>query len=324
MRRREFITLLGGTVVAWPFTAWAQQAMPLVGYLSSQSPEVSANVVAAFRRGLSDTGFVDKQNVIIEHRWSGQYHQLTALAGELARRKAALIFADDVPALRAAKAATATVPIAFLIDRDPVAAGYVASLNRPGGNISGVTVLSNRIGSKRVGLLRELLPRATAIAMLANPDNPNAAAETEDAEVAARALRLDLHVLPATTDRDIDEAFVALAKRRAEALIVATDPLFHARRDRMIALAASHAMPAIYSVRDFPASGGLISYGASITDSFRQAGFYAGRILKGTRPGDLPVLQPTRFELVINLRTAKALGLDVPPTLIAHADEVVE
>ena len=235
-----------------------------------------------------------------------------------------MIFADDVPALRAAKAATATVPIAFLIDRDPVAAGYVASLNRPGGNISGVTVLSNRIGSKRVGLLRELLPRAAAIAMLANPDNPNAAAEMEDAEVAARALGLDLHVLPATTDRDIDEAFVALAKRRAEALIVATDPLFHARRDQIIALATSHAMPAIYSVRDFPTSGGLISYGASITDSFRQAGFYAGRILKGTRPGDLPVLQPTRFELVINLRTAKALGLDVPPTLIAHADEVVE
>jgi putative ABC transport system substrate-binding protein len=324
MRRREFIAFLGGSMAAWPFTATAQQAVPVIGYLSSRSPAASASTVAAFRRGLSDTGFVDRQSVTVEHRWSEQYHQLAALASELASRKVALIFADDLPSARAAKAATATVPIAFVVGSDPVKAGLTANVNRPGGNITGATFLASRIGTKQVGLLRELAPRSTTVAMLANPENPSAAAEMEDVEMAARSLRLDLTVLPAAAERDIDAGFSTLVRLRADALVVAADPFFHACRDRIIALAARHAVPAIYSARDFPASGGLISYGASITDAFLQAGFYVGRILKGTRSGDLPVLQPTRFELVINLATARTLGLDLPPTLLAGADEVIE
>jgi ABC-type uncharacterized transport system substrate-binding protein len=323
MTRRNFITLLG-LAAAWPPALRAQQALPVVGYLGTRSPAASARDVDAFRRGLGDAGFVDRQTITIVHRWSEQHHQLSALASELASRKAALIFADDLPSARAAKAATASIPIVFLVGSDPITAGLIANLNRPGGNVTGATVLAHRIGGKRLALLHDLRPKATVVAMMANPDNPHAATEMADVEEAARALRLDVTVLPAAADRDIDAAFGALAQLRADALIVAADPFFDARRDRIVALAARHAVPAIYSARDFPAVGGLISYGASIGDSFRQAGFYAGRILRGSRPGDLPVLQPTRFELAINLATAKALGLDVPPALLAGADEVIE
>lgn len=326
MKRRKFIILLGG-VAAWPLVVRAQQpAMPLIGFLHSRAPEDTPNLTAAFHQGLKETSYVEGQNIGIEYRWAHNKHErLPGLATELVSRGVGLIaaFGGNVSAL-AAKAATATVPIVFAVGGDPVELGLVASLNRPGGNLTGVSMLVGLLGAKRLELMRELVRQPTTIAVLINPTNPSATIYTQDAERAAHAIGQQIQILNASNEREIEAAFVALAPLRAGAVLVTTDTLFVARREQLVALSARYGVPTIYEYRDFPAAGGLASYGPSIADVFRQVGIYAGRILKGTRPSDLPVLQPTKFELVINLKTAKALGLDVPPTLLARADEVIE
>jgi putative ABC transport system substrate-binding protein len=330
VRRREFITLLGGAV-AWPLAARAQQAaMPVIGFLSgypaeSFAPETQP-YAAAFRRGLSETGYSDGHNVAIEYRWAeNQPSRLPVLAAELVRRQVAVIAATGGAASAlAAKAATTTIPIVFTGGGDPVAIGLVASLNRPGGNVTGVTFLANMLAAKRLEVLNELVPKASTIALLVNPNNPNAATETSDMETGARATGKQSVLLRASTEREIDMAFAALVQQRVEALVIAADAFFDSRRSQIVALAAQHAVPAIYFSRQFVVAGGLMSYGTSITDAYRQAGIYAGRILKGAKPADLPVVQATKFELVINVETARMLGLSVPPTLLARADEVIE
>jgi ABC-type uncharacterized transport system substrate-binding protein len=327
MRRREFITLLGGAAAGWPFAALAQQAaMPVIGFLGAQAPGGWANFVAAFRQGLAEAGFEDGRNVAIAFRWAeGRADRLPDLAAELVRGRVSVIVPSvGSVAIRAARAASATIPIVFVLGGDPVKLGLVSSLNRPDGNMTGVSFQLNVLTAKRVGLLREMVPAATAIGLLVNPDNPNAEVDTADAQVAARALGQQTHVVHARTASDFDAVFATLVERRAAALFVASDPLFVGQRDRLVALAASHALPAIYDRRELVAAGGLFSYGSNFADAHRQAGIYAGRILKGEKPADLPVLQATKFELVINLKTAKALGLDIPPTLLALADEVIE
>jgi putative ABC transport system substrate-binding protein len=327
VRRRDFITLVGGAVVAWPLAARAQQPTPrVIGFLSGGAPAQFVPYVAAFRKGLGETGHVDGQNVTIEYRWAhGQFGRLPELAGELVRRQVAMIAATGGTASAlSAKAATATIPIVFTGGGDPVRLGLVASLNRPGGNVTGVNFLVNVLGAKRLELLQEMVPGAIVIALLVNPTNPNVGAETGDMQAAARALGKQAVVLGASIAGELDAVFATFAEQRAGALIIAGDPFFDTRRDQIVALAARHAVPAMYFLRGFADAGGLMSYGTSITDAYRQAGVYSGRILKGEKPAELPVVQSTRFELVINLKTAKSLGIEVPAKLLALADEVIE
>jgi putative ABC transport system substrate-binding protein len=326
MRRRQFITLLG-SAAAWPLAARAQQAaLPVIGFLSIRAADdVSRPLAAAFRRGLSETGYVEARNVVIEYYWmEGQTERLPVIATELARRPVSVIVAISTLSALAAKAATTTIPVVFMTGDDPVMAGIVASLNRPGGNVTGVTFVSATLGAKRLGLLREVVPNVKTIAVLLDQNSAESQSALRDVQDAARSLGQQLVVLNAGTDGDIDAAFTALAQQRAGALLATGSSFISSRRDRLIALAARDAVPAIYQIRDFPAAGGLISYGASLSDAYHQAGAYAGRILKGAKPAELPVLQPTKFALVINLKTARALGLDVPANLVALADEVIE
>jgi putative ABC transport system substrate-binding protein len=317
--------LLGGAMTAARALRAQQRAMPVIGYLANGSPGPSAPLVAAFRQGLSDTGYVDGQNVAIEYRWAeGRYDRLPALTADLVGRKVDVIAATAAPSILAAKTATSTIPIVFMSGPDPVAAGFVASLARPGGNLTGVSIMNTELNAKRLELLSELVPQAVVIALLVNPNNPSAEGMISDVREGARTKGVQLGILKAGTESEIDAAFETLVQLQAGALVVGTDPLFVSRREQLVALAARHAVPAIYEFREFAAAGGLISYGANLTGVFRQVGVYAGRVLKGAKPADLPVEQPTRFELVINLKTAKALGLTVPPLLLATADEIIE
>ena len=331
MKRREFITLLGGAAmppILWPFAAVAQQAaIPVVGFLHAGSLDGYANQAVAFRQGLKEAGFVPSQNVAIEYRWAAaQYDRLPALASELVGRQVAVLFAGGGRiSVRAARTATATIPVVFTSGADPVQAGLVASLNRPDGNMTGVSFSTRALGPKRLELIRELLPKATTIAVLQNPQNPWSPAELADLHAAAAALGQQLRFLSASTVAEIDQAFVQLGQQRPDAMQVYGDLLFTSQRDLIVALVARHGIPTIYHAEEFARAGGLISYGASTTAAYRQAGIYTGRILKGAKPADLPVLLPTKFDLVINLKTAKALGLTVPESfLLFRVDEVIE
>jgi putative ABC transport system substrate-binding protein len=326
--RRKFLTIVAlGAAAGWPLAARAQRgALPVIGYLSGQSPNDYAVFLAAFRRGLGETGYVEHRNVGIEYRWAeGQYGRLPALAADLVRLQVSVIAATGTTASAlAAKATTATIPIVFLTGGDAVKLGLVTSFNRPGGNVTGVGFLLNEIGPKRLQLLHELVPSATAIGVLVNPTNPPSQSEADDVRAAARVLGLRLQVENASSDRDIDAAFARFTEQRVDALFVGADAFFVDRRDQVVALAARHALPASYALPEEAAAGGLMSYGPSQIDTYRQVGVYTGRILKGEKPADLPVLQPTKFELVINLKTAKTLGITVPPGVLAIADEVIE
>jgi putative ABC transport system substrate-binding protein len=327
MKRREFIMLLGGAAVAWPLHARAQQpALPVIGYLGIASPETFAGRLRAFRLGLGEIGYVEGRNVVIEYRWAeGRYDRLPALAADLVRRQVTVMVAPGgIPSALAAKAATATIPIVFETGADPVAVGLVPSLNRPGGNITGVTSLNSQIEPKRLELLHELVPAATTIARLVNPTNPRSESDTGEVRAAARALGLQVLLLQASNNHDIDAAFATLVKPQAGALMIGADPLFNTLSEQLAGLAARYALPAIAQPPEFPAAGGLMSYGGSITESHRQAGIYVGRILKGEKPADLPVQQVTKVELILNLKAAKALGLSVPLPLLTRADEVIE
>jgi putative ABC transport system substrate-binding protein len=326
MRRREFITLFGGAA-AWPLAARAQQpAMPVIGFLHPQSPEAFAEPARGFRQGLKDTGYVEGENVTIEYRWAdNQIERLPAMAAELVRRRVAVIVATGGgPSALAAKAATTAIPIVFNIADDPVSQGLVATLARPGGNITGVSILSTELTTKRLDLLRELVPGGVRVAVFVNPNGPSADVTVREIEAAAGTVGLKIHVLKASTSREIDAAFATFVRERPDALFVGNDTFLTSRRVQLVHLATLHRLPATYSVREFADSGGLMSYGASLRDAYRQVGLYAGRILKGAKPADLPVVQASKFELVINLQTARLLGIDVPPMLLARADEVIE
>jgi ABC-type uncharacterized transport system substrate-binding protein len=327
MRRREFIALVGSGVAGWPLAARAQQpAMPVVGFLNSGSPDGHAPFVAAFRQGLKETGYVEGQNVTIEYRWAeGQYDRLPSLAAELVQQKVTVIAATTTPAALAAKAATSTVPIVFNTGGDPIKLGLVASLRRPGSNVTGSTQLSVEVGPKRLELARELFPGATTVAVLVNPANPLAATISKDLQAVADTLGLRLHVLHASTEADLEAAFATAAQSRTAALVIGSaDPLFSSHAAQLGALALRHSVPAIYQLREFAAAGGLMSYGGSLTDTYRLVGVYAGRILKGEKPADLPVQQATNVELYINMKTARALGVTIPLPLSGRADEIFE
>jgi putative tryptophan/tyrosine transport system substrate-binding protein len=328
MKRREFITLLGGVAAAWPLAARAQQQpMPVVGFLNGGTAEGYAPMVAAFRQGLKEAGYVEAQNVIIEYRWAeGQYDRLPSLAAELVQQKVSVIAATTTPAALAAKAATSTVPIVFTTGGDPIKLGLVASLGRPGGNVTGSTQLSVEVGPKRLELARELFPGATTFALLVNPANPLAATVSKDLQAIADTLGVRLHVLHASTEADFEAAFATAAQLRAAALVISgADPVFGSHAAQLGALALRHSVPAIYQFREFAAAGGLMSYGGYTTDTYRLGGVYTGRILKGEKPADLPVVQfSTKVELILNLKTARALGITVPLPLSGRADEVIE
>jgi len=326
MKRREFITLLGGAT-AWPLAARAQQrTFPVIGLLSSRSLAVDTPLIAVIRQGLNETGIIEGQNVTIDYRWAeGQYDRLAGLAADLVRQHVAVIIAiGGDPSALAAKAATATIPIVFVGATDPVRSGVVTSLHRPGGNITGVSGFMTETEPKRLEPLRELRPHATTTAVLVNPNEPSIEIRVSDIQTAARSVGQEITILNASTIRDIDAAFARLAQMRADALLVAGDPFFFNRAAQLVVLAARHAIPSLYSRREFAAAGGLMSYGSTFNDIYRLVGVYAARILKGEKPGDLPIQLATKFELVINLSTARALGLEVPPTLLARADEVIE
>jgi putative ABC transport system substrate-binding protein len=326
LKRRKFITLLGAAAAAWPFAAGAQQpATPVIGLLSATSPEANADTVHALRQGLKDIGYVEGENVAIQYRWAeNQIDKLPALAADLVRQQVAVIFAIASSPALAAKAATATVPIVFFTGGDPIKLGLVASFNRPGGNVTGVSTLSNALVAKQLELLHGLVPKAKVIAFLVNPTNPIAESDERDMQGAASLLGLQLLVLNASNERDFETAFLTMIQRRAGALLIATDPFLNSRSEQLVALSARHALSAMHTRREFAVAGGLISYGSSLTDVYRQVGSYVGRILNGEKPANLPVMQPTKYELVINLKTAKALGLEIPSTLLARADEVIE
>jgi putative ABC transport system substrate-binding protein len=326
MRRRDFVKSIAGSAAAWPLITWAQQpAMPVVGFLNSASADAYASMASAFKQGLKEAGYIEGSNVVIEYRWANdQYERLSALAADLVGKRVTAIFANG-PSVATAKAATTVIPIIFLTGDDPVRLGFVASFNRPGGNATGIAILSGELAAKRLELLRELLPHARTIAVLINPDyRPVSQRFQADIEPAARARGLMIQFLQANNEREIIEACNSFVETRPDALLVGPGPFLDSRRDLLVALAAQRAIPAAYETRASAVAGGLVSYGADVGDAYRQAGIHTGRVLKGERPADLPVLQATKFELVINLKTAKALGLDVPLGLTAGADEVIE
>jgi putative ABC transport system substrate-binding protein len=326
IKRREFIAALGGAA-AWPVAVRGQQpAMPVIGYLGAQSPATFASRLEAFRQGLGESGYVDGRNVTIEFRWAeGQHHKLSALAADLVARQVAVIVAPGgAPAALAAKSATTAIPIVFEMGADPIAMGLVSSMSRPGANITGVSSLSVEVTPKRLEILHELVPTATRVAALLNPTSPTADSQTRNLQAAARVLRLQLHVLHASTEQDVDAAFATLPQLRAGGLVVASDTFLAFHSEQLASLTARHAMPAIQQSRDFSVAGGLASYGGNFMESHRQAGIYTGRIIRGDKPADLPVQQVTKLEMVINLKTAKILGLTVPHSLLARADEVIE
>ena len=326
MQRRQFIALLGGTVATWPLAAVAQQsAIPTIGFLRSTRPDASTDLLVALRKGLKETGYVEGQNLTIEYRWAeNQQERLSALAADLVRQRCVVIVAGGVNAAFAAKAATATIPIIFATGDDPLRSGLVGSFNRPGGNITGVFSVSASMEGKQLGLLREVVPTAAVIGMLVNPTSPGSERQERETQAAAQALGQQLHVFKASGERDIDNVFATLTQYRIGALLIAANALFTGQRDQLVALAARHAMPVLHYTREFAEAGGLMSYGSSLTDAYRQVGVYVGRVLKGEKPADLPIIQSSTFELVINLKTAKTLGLTVPYGLLNAADEVIE
>ena len=327
MQRRAFITLLGGAAATWPLAAHAQQPpMPVAGFLSSLSPLELTFVMPAFHQGLNEAGFVEGRNIAIEYRWAeGQYDRLPALAADLVRRQVAVIAAiSGTPAALAAKAATTTIPIVFAIGGDPVAPGLVTNLSRPGGNITGASFYTSPVVTKRLELARELAPRGTTIALLVNPENPPSVIEGTTLQKAAAALGQPIEIINASTEGQIDRAFTAVAQQKFGALVVSSDPLFFIARDMLVILTARYALPTIFADREQAEAGGLISYGARRPDAYRQAGNYVGRVVKGEKPGDLPVVLPTKYTLLVNLKTAKTLGLSLPPSVLARADEVIE
>jgi putative tryptophan/tyrosine transport system substrate-binding protein len=326
VRRREFITLLGGAAATWPVAARGQKpGVPVVGFLHVRSPDNSMPQVAGFRRGLAENGRVEGQNVTVEYRWArGQYDQLPAMAAELVRQPVAVLIVGTDAAALAAKAATSTIPIVFSVGSDPVKLGLVASFNRPGGNATGMNILTTTLEAKRLGLLHELVPYAANIGVLLHPGAPNAEGQSRDVKEAARAIGVQIQDLWASTDREIDAAFDTVAQQRIRALAVTANPFFDTRRDRILALASRHAVPAMYHFREYAADGGLMSYGIDLPEAYRHVGAYVGQILNGAKPADLPVIQPTKFEFVINLKTAKALGITVPNSMQLLADEVIE
>ena len=327
MKRRDLILALGGAVAAWSAAGRAQQSpVPVIGFLSPRSPDESANLVAAFHRGLGEAGLTEGQNISVEYRWAlGEYARLPMLAAELVRRKIdVLVAVGGEPAVLAAKVATPTIPIVGVFVGDPVESGLVASLNRPGGNVTGISGINGTLEAKRLGVLHELVQPATTLGLLLNPNFPAAARQLKDMQEAARSIGVRLQIFNAGTDSEIDAAFEAVAQQHIRGLVVAADTLFVTHRDRLVGLAARHAVPAIFSLREFTVLGGLMSYGIDLQELYRNVGLYVGRILKGTRPSDLPVMQPTKFEMVINMKTARELDLTVPATLLAQADEVIE
>jgi putative ABC transport system substrate-binding protein len=327
MKRRAFILALGGAAATWPLAARAQQkAMPVIGFVSTRSALDSTRLIAAFKKGLQEEGLSEGENLSVDYRFAdGRLDRLPELTADLVQRSVTvLVTAGGAPSAIAAKAATSTIPIVFVIGGDPVGLGLATSLSRPGGNVTGMTIITADLAPKRLGLLRELVPNAAAFAALTNPNTPEGRVQSSEMRIVAQGMGLDLRIIEASDESGIESAFATLGRDKADALLVGSDPIFLVHRDKLVALVAAAAIPAIYQYRDFTTAGGLISYDPDIADAYRQSGAYAGKIVKGARPADLPIQQPTKFELVINLKTAKRLGLEIPPTLLARADEVIE